>query len=153
MREDILLKIKPHLIQHLEKNGFVLVDMRFYKNKEGQVTLEILADRASGGITLDECTRLNRELGDVIEATGYVLWPYLLDISSPGVDRPLVTAADFRRALGKDLRVFLKEMVAGKIEYRGILESCGEESIMVKEGTTTIEIPLNKVNKAKQVIL
>jgi ribosome maturation factor RimP len=64
-----------------------------------------------------------------------------------------VTAADFRRVLQKKIRIFLKEMVEGKVEYMGILESVSDDKIWVKLATITIEIPLNKVNKAKQVIL
>lgn len=153
MFNDILLKIKPLIEERLGKNGFVLVDMRFMKNQLHQSVLEVLADRQEGGITLDECTRLNRELGDFLDQTGLIPTAYTLDVSSPGLDRPLVTPADFCRAKGRQVRMFLKEAVEGKIEYQGIIESVNADSVVIKTTTQTIEIPCGMVNKAKWVIL
>ena len=150
-REEIVLKIKPLFSDYLEKGGFVLVDLRFFKAR-GELIFEVLIDRSEGGITLDECTRLNRELGNVLDASGYIQESYALDVSSPGLDRPLVTLSDFRRVLGKEVRIFLKEPVEEKIEYQGIIESVGEDKMAVKTETKTIEIPCEKVNRAKQVI-
>jgi len=152
-QQEILLKIKPLLTPPLEKEGFVLVDLRFYKRQGGESVLEILADRAEGGITLDECSRLNKELGTLLDFSGLLADPYTLEVSSPGLDRPLFTRADFKRSLGREIRLFLKEVVAEKIEHQGILENAGENSIFLKTIDKTIEIPFEKVNKAKRVIL
>lgn len=153
MRDDILLKIRPLLAGHLNMGGFVLVDMRFYKNREGQLILEVLVDRIDGGIILDECTRLNRELGGIIDSSLLISGAYYLDISSPGLDRSLATVADFRRVIGREVRFFLKEMVDGKIEQAGTIESLRGDAVLVRQKSKTITIPLNKVNKARQVIL
>lgn len=153
VREDVLLKVRPVLEAQMEKGGFVLVDLRFYKDRENQLVLEILADRADGGITMDECARLNREVGGVLEQSGFFQERYVLDISSPGVDRPLVTKADFKRNIGCEARVFLKEAWEDKMEHCGEIVAVGEADIVVNTGKKTIHIPLDKINKAKQVIL
>lgn len=152
-KEEALLKIKPLLASYLEKAGYVLVDLRFYKNREGALIFELLIDRSEGGITLDECTALNKELGGIMEQSAYIQERYTLDVSSPGLDRPLVISSDFRRVIGKELRIFLREPVEERIEYLGVIESVEEGSITVKTQTKTIKIPLEKVNRAKQVIL
>jgi ribosome maturation factor RimP len=152
MQEEILLKNKPVLEATLEKLGFCLVDMRIYKNHFGQCILEVLADRIEGGITLDECSRLNKELGSMLEQEGGLNERYTLDISSPGMDRPLMTLADFRRVCGRELRLFLKEKYDGKIEIQGTLESVSDNQMIVKTKDTTIQVSLDKINKAKQVI-
>lgn len=151
-KEDIALKLKPLLSSHLEKSGYVLEDLRFYRAR-GELIFEILVDRVEGGISLDECGRFNRELRDMIEQSGILLEPYMLDVSSPGLDRPLVTAHDFKRAMGREVRIFLREAVEDKIEYMGHIESVSENKIVIKTKEKTVEIPLDKVNKAKQVIL
>lgn len=151
-REDLILDVKPIFEEHLKKGGFVLVDMRFYKNSDRQLVFEVLADREEGGITLDECTALNRELGDILENSGRILENYTLDVSSPGLDRPLVTSADFKRVTGREVRVFLREPVEGKIEHQGSVASADEGKAVLRLKEKTIEIPLEKVNKAKQVI-
>ncbi len=152
-KQESLLKIKPVLEEYLQKGGYVLVDARFFKDSQHQLVLEILADREEGGITLDECVRLNRELGDCIEQSGEIFERYILDISSPGLDRPLVTSSDFRRYIGRQIRVFLREPVEGKIEYCGDIVSATETAVQLKTGKKIIQVPLDKINKAKQVIL
>lgn len=151
--EELVLKIRPLLIEHLEKGGYCLVDLRFYKNFNHEMVFEVLADRQEGGITLDECARLNKELGEIVESSGYLRQSYTLGVSSPGLDRPLVTFLDFRRVIGRQVRLFLREPVAEKIEHCGAIESVDEDKIILKTDTNTIDIPLDKVNKAKQVIL
>lgn len=153
MFEDCLLKLRPLFSAHLERLGFVLVDIRFYRNNEGALILEALADRAEGGITLDECTRFNVELGDIAEENVSISARYVLEVSSPGIDRPLVTLSDFRRVIGRKVRVFLKEPTDGKIEHLGNVESAGTDAILIKTENKTIVIPLEKVNRAKQVVL
>lgn len=153
MFEDCLLKLSPLFSAHLERLGFVLVDIRFYRNNEGALILEALADRAEGGITLDECARFNAELGDIAEENASIQAKYILEVSSPGTDRPLVTLPDFRRVIGRKVRIFLKEPYDGKIEHLGSVESAGADAISIKTETKIIKIPLEKVNRAKQVIL
>jgi len=150
---DVVLKIRPLVCAYLEKGGYCLVDLRFYKSQNREFICEVLADRQEGGITLDECADLNRALGEMLEASGDIQESYIMDVSSPGLDRPLVIASDFKRKLGCDIRIFLKEACEGKIEYRGIVERVSDEGIILKTDIKTIVIPFNKVNKAKQVIL
>lgn len=152
-RQEVLLKIKPLLEKHMERGGFVLVDTRFYKDNQKQTVLEVLVDRAEGGITLDECIRLNRELGDMIDSSGIVEQGYVMDISSPGVDRPLATEADFRRNIGRKVRVFLREAWEGSIEYCGDIAGTQGTGVILNIGKKTVQIPLGLINKAKQVII
>ncbi len=152
MFEDVLLKLRPFFSAHLEKQGFILVDMRFYRNNEGALILEVLADRSEGGVNLAECARFNIELGDIAEENASVSARYTLEVSSPGIDRPLVILPDFRRVIGRKVRVFLKEPYDGKIEYLGSVESVGADAILIKTENKTINIPLEKVNRAKQVV-
>ncbi len=152
-RQDVLLELKPLLEKHLDTGGYVLVDARFYRDSMGQNVLELLVDRAEGGIKLDECVRLNRELGDIIEKSALVGQNYILDISSPGMDRPLVSRADFKRNIGYKVRVFLKEAYQGKIEYCAQIAGVGEGELVLNTGEKTLKIPLGIINKAKQVII
>jgi ribosome maturation factor RimP len=153
VKEDVFLKIRPVVEAQMEKGGFVLVDARCYKDRENQLVLEILADRADGGITMDECVRLNREVGGLLEQADFFQKRYVLDVSSPGLDRPLVTKADFRRYIGSEVRLFLKEAWEDKVEYNGEIVAVEEADIIMNTDKKTIHIPWDKINKAKQVIL
>ncbi len=149
---DILEGVRPGIEGHLEHAGYVLVAARSYRAQGGRLTLELLVDRAGGGITLDEVTSLSREIAGLLDETGSLESSYILDVSSPGIDRPLTTSADFRRVIGRLLRVFLKEPVAGRIEYMGLLAQVNEAGLTLSMKDTTIDIPFTHVNKAKQVI-
>ncbi|MGE5279253.1 MAG: ribosome maturation factor RimP [Deltaproteobacteria bacterium] len=149
---DTLLKIKAAVGPHLEQAGYVLVDLRLYRNQGGEQVLEVLADRPEGGITLGECAALSREIGVILERDGVATGRYLLDVSSPGMDRPLAGQADFRRVRGRRIRVFLSAAVAEKIEHCGVLEEAGPEAIRLALEDRTIDITYDKINKAKQVV-
>lgn len=149
---DVIAGVKPFFEQRLEKEGFVLVDMRCYRNQRGEFVFEVLADRAEGGIALDECARLNQELGRVLDERHGLGAPYILEVSSPGVDRPLRTASDFRRNLGRRARFFLKGPSEGRSEYCGTVEGVEGSVVSINEQGRSIRIPLEKINKAKQVI-
>jgi len=126
--------------------------MRFFNESQHQLVLQVLADRIEGGIRLDECVRLNRELGALVDNSGELKESYILDISSPGLDRPLSTVSDFRRYINREVRFFLKEPVEGKIEHCGRVVSVDEKQVDINTGKKTIQIQLDKINKAKQVI-
>ena len=149
---DTLLKVKAAVAPHLESAGYVFVDLRLYRDQGGRQVLEVLADRPDGGITLGECGALSREIGGFLEQEGTLMGRYLLDVSSPGIDRPLVLAADFRRAKGRRIRVFLSAPVEERIEHCGILEDVGESALCLALDDIKVEIPYDKINKAKQVV-
>lgn len=149
---DIVAGARPFFERHLEKEGFVLVDTRFYRGERGECVFEVLADRAEGGITLDECARLNHELGRILDEKYGVGAPYILEVSSPGADRPLMTASDFRRNVGRVARFFLKDPWEGRSEYCGAIEGVEASAVSINEQGRSIQIPLEKINKAKQVI-
>ena len=147
----IALKIRELVGPQLDRAGYVFVDLRLYRNQAGAQVLEILADRPDGGITLDECGTLNREIGALLEREGPLVGRYLLDVSSPGTDRPMTQPADFRRAKGRRIRVFLSAPVAERIEHCGVLDDVGADAIRLAVDDGTIDITYDKINKAKQV--
>jgi ribosome maturation factor RimP len=149
---DTLLKIKEQVAPHLESAGYVFVDMRLYRNQAGAQVLEVLADRPEGGITLGECAALSRQIGGLLEQENILTGRTVLSVSSPGTDRPLRTFEDFRRVKGRTVRVFLSQPVSGKIEHCGVLEEAAGEVIRLILADKTIEIPYDKINKAKQVV-
>ena len=84
--------------------GLELVDVQF-RPEAGRLVLRLLIDRPEGGVTLDELARVSREVGDLLDAHDPVPGRYHLECSSPGLNRPLVREAHFRRAVGRRVRV------------------------------------------------
>ncbi len=115
-----------------------------------EIAVQILADRPTGGITIEECTEINRRMGEAIDQTG-VLPPeeYSLEVSSPGLDRPLKTRKDFLRVTNQELRVMLNAAWQGKQEYTGVLTEITDTAVVLStEKYGIIEIPMERVLKA-----
>lgn len=140
-------KLHSFLGDLLSAQGFVLVEITLKRSGSG-LCLNVLADRPQGGISLAECGDLNRRVRQSLDENGIVVEQYVLEVSSPGLDRALKTREDFKRHLNRQAVFFLNDLVNGKCEWRGTITSVGETSVSV-EG---MEIPLVKINKAKPVI-
>jgi len=151
--------VKEDLIKELEKLISVCFSVRnvelidFTCRQDGnKLILSILADYPSGGITLGECALLNRQLGDLLEEKDIIDCKYILEVSSPGLDRCLKKQKDFLRCLNKEAVFFLNDLISGKCQWQGILNKVDETSVFIQSGGQDLEIPLSKINKAQLVI-
>lgn len=150
-RQEIINELKTIISDYLRNRGLDLVD--FTLRYEGRdFILRILVDRPQGGITLDECTFINSEVGRILDEKDILQARYLLEVASPGLDRPLATKNDFLRSITKNVRFFLREPVEGRIEWEGIILKVEADVLYIDAKGITVEIPLSKVRKGKQVI-
>ena len=149
--ESLTEKIEQIARSFLEEIPAEIVDLSIRRTHQG-IHIQILADQPQGGITMDKCSLLNRKISDELEAQNILTSPYVLEVSSPGVDRPLSTLRDFERAIGRPVRFFLSEMVEGKIEHAGVIKRIENDNIFVEQESGEIILPINKIHKAKQII-
>lgn len=152
MVSDILInELKSLLKDYLASLNFVLVDI--ISRYEGRdLFIRILVDKSEGGINLDECARLNRDIGGLLDEKDIIKEKYILEVSSPGLDRPLKTREDFSRFLNKKVKFFLNEAINGKLEWDGLINQVSQESVFVATAEGTMEVPIIKINKAKLII-
>ena len=130
--------------------GCVLVDIISRQDGLG-LSLGLLADRPQGGISLEECSLLNRLVRQTLDEKNMFAGEYSLEVSSPGLDRPLKTREDFMRCLNKQVVFFLNGLVNGKCEWKGTISKVNETSVFIDQAGGVLEIPLIKINKAKLV--
>jgi ribosome maturation factor RimP len=151
MEKDALLaQLQQIFCEYLALRGIELVELssRF----EGQtLMLQLLVDRPSGGIVLDECAGLNKALCALLEERDLIPQSYVVEVSSPGLDRPLRTRQDFLRCLNKKVKCFLREPINGKIEWDGFIREVSEQSLKLETGEAVLDIPLAVAHKAKQL--
>ncbi len=114
--------------------------------------VEILLDRVSGQITLDECGRWNRALSNHLEQADLFAGPYVVEIASPGADRLLTRQKDFERVLGKKLKVRYQDDAGSVREAAGLLERAGEAGIGLRSDGQTLELPYGRIQQARQEI-
>ncbi|MDD5166617.1 MAG: ribosome maturation factor RimP [Candidatus Omnitrophica bacterium] len=150
-REAIQEELRFIIIEYLENKGLDLVDL-IYRYEGRDLFLRILVDLPQGGISVGDCAQVNKEIGEILDEKNMLEGSYILEVSSPGLDRPLKTKSDFLRCLGKKIRFFLSEPVNGRIEWEGLISTAGDDTVVISSGETSIGIPLAKINKAKQVL-
>lgn len=144
-------KIKPVV----EEENLELVDLEFSGVGPTSV-LRVYVDR-SAGVTVDQCAHLSRKISDLLDMDDLIPGRYRLEVSSPGLDRPLVSGADFKRKIGKKVKVFLKESVDGKTELVGEIKNLKGENVVLQLGSIEPKqnqgeekiIPLKMVAKAQ----
>ncbi len=148
MQNDILLdRIKDIVANILRDNGIELVDIT-YKKRQSIRALRILADKESG-ITADECARMNEIIGEVLDKEDFIGEKYILEVSSPGLDRPLKTKKDFLRIKGKKIRIHTYELIDGRREFVGILQAVEDDGIsVIGEDVKLAKVPYSKISKA-----
>jgi ribosome maturation factor RimP len=150
-RQKVVSELRDLIGDFLKQKGLDLVDL-IYRYEARDLVLRILVDKPQGGISLDECAYLNQELSRLLDRKNILQERYILEVSSPGVDRPLTKRSDFLRCLNKKVRFFLNEPIKGKIELEGEIIKVENDSVCVKIQGEDLEIPLSKINKAKQLI-
>ncbi len=151
MLQTLAEQIEGLLFPVFTESGFELVDLCVRQARE-QIYIEVLADKPGGGINLDECAFLNRKFIQTIEEAGVLQEGFFLEVSSPGLDRPLKTRKDFLRMVNRDIVFYLSQAVGNRIEWSGRLKEVKEEEVLINAGKKEILIPLNFIVKARQVI-
>jgi len=150
--QDVVTQVKERAQAMFLTLGYELVDLKYYKTPEGMM-LQFFVDRKEGGITLGECAQLNHSISKMLDEESLINEKHILEVSSPGLDRPLVGESDFRRVVNSNVQIFLKEPILGKLEYFGRIIAVDIQGVCLDiENFGQIKIQFSKINKAKRVI-
>ena len=132
----------------IEGMGYEVVDVKFIQ-EGGRWRLQFFIDKP-GGITLDDCQAVSREIDTLLEVEDIVAGPYALEVSSPGLDRPLIRPEDYRRFEGSLAKIKTKGPVEGRKTFLGRLgESDGAGFNITIEGDKKVFIEYGQVEKAR----
>ena len=126
-REEYESKVEAWLLPLLEKYKFELVDVE-YVREAGLGYLRAYIDK-EGGITVDDCEVVSRELGDWLDKEDFIADSYILEVSSPGLGRPLKKEKDFARSLGKAVEVRLYRPINRQKEFTGALKAYDADTV------------------------
>jgi ribosome maturation factor RimP len=133
----------------LEHMGFELVEVEYLLG-HGKWVLRLYIDR-EGGVTLDDCARVSREIGDLIDVKDIIVHKYVLEVSSPGLDRPLKKEKDFEHAIGKKIKVKTVTSVKGRRNYTGYLRNFQKGILYMELENGLVHLPWREVEKANLV--
>lgn len=130
-REDIEKRTEELVMPIIEQNNFELVDVEYVKEGSSYY-LRAYIDK-EGGITVDDCEIVSRALGDLLDEKDFIEESYILEVSSPGLGRPLKKEKDYKRSLGKELEIRLYKAVNKQKEFYGILKSYDETTVTISD--------------------
>jgi ribosome maturation factor RimP len=132
----------------LQEHGAELVDLQFI-HEHGQWVLRFFLDKP-GGITLGDCATISEHIGRTLDATDVIKQRYSLEVSSPGINRPLKKESDYQRFLGERVDVTLYAPLNGRRHFKGTLQSVNAGVVIVQEAPQQEHtLPLADVAKAR----
>ena len=130
----------------IEDMGFELVRIRLMSGKTQ--TLQIMAERPGGGIEVDECAAISNAVSATLDVEGPILDTYTLEVSSPGIDRPLTRLKDFETFEGYEAKIETTELIDGRRRFKGVLAGIEGEEVLINvdgssQGEETVTLGLN----------
>ena len=134
--------------------GFELVRVRLF-GKGDERTLQVMAERPdTRQLTIDDCAELSRRLSDMLDETDPIEDAYRLEVSSPGIDRPLTRLKDFADGAGHEARIVLDAPIDGQKQFKGELSGVEGETIVIaqQKSGTIARVPFSGVVDAKLVL-
>jgi ribosome maturation factor RimP len=149
-------KIAAIVAPVLRTVGFRLVRVRL--TSQNGLTLQIMAERDDGTMTVEDCEEVSRALSPVLDVEDPVDKAYHLEISSPGIDRPLVRKSDFQTGLGHLVKLETSVLVEGRKRFRGKIAEVGAEAVVIEgdqpaEGEEpTARVPFEAIGEARLVL-
>jgi ribosome maturation factor RimP len=132
--------------------GYRLV--RVHVSGRDGCTVQIMAERPDGTFTIDDCEAASRAISPAIDVEDPIRGGYRLELSSPGIDRPLVRLSDFERAQGDEAKIEMSVMTDGRKRFRGEIAGVGEDHALlhVKDAAQTFRLPFADMAEAKLML-
>ena len=144
---EIIDRVREIAEVYLKDHDIELIDIVFRREGPGLV-LRIAADTLEG-ITVSECTGLNNFLSEALDREDVIQDRYTLEVSSPGLDRPIKTDRDFERSMGKVLEFTTFEAIDGRKTHEGVLVGMDKDNVVIeRQGISTV-IPRSKIALAR----
>jgi len=141
-----LVKLLDPVVQAM---GYEMLGIEHIPNGQGS-TLRIYIDNEQG-IKLEDCSRVSQQIAGVLDVGDPIQGTYDLEVSSPGLDRPLFTVEHFRRFIGVEVKLNLREKIAGRRKLVGEISTVSDERVDVIDTGINYQIPVDVIDKARLV--
>ena len=144
----IVNEISPLAESLLHEFGMEMVDLEFlFEN--GRWILRVFIDKEEG-VTVDDCASISRELSDLLEAKNIIDYPYVLEISSPGLNRPLRKESDFVHSIGKMVKLKMTRPINKRRNFTGrLIDVRGGIISLLVDDINLVKLPLKEIDKAR----
>lgn len=151
-RTHIDRRLAEILAPVIEGMGFELVRLRLMGGHGKAKTLQVMADRPGGGIEVDDCAEISTAVSAVLDVEDPISDAYTLEVSSPGIDRPLTRMKDFETWAGHEARIETAEPIDGRKRFKGVLAGVEDGEVLIEIEEGTIGIAFDWLTDAKLVL-
>lgn len=146
--EEIREKIRTLAAPLADEQGIWIEEIEL-AGSERRPTVRVFIDK-EGGVTLDECEKFSRSLSLLLDVEDIIQFSYVLEVSSPGLDRPLRNIRDFEKSVGKLARVVTKESIDNQSFFVGRIVAVRDESVILAvDRKGEMSIPIGRISKAR----
>lgn len=149
-REEYESKTEALVMPLIEENRFELVDVE-YVREGGNWYLRVYIDKP-GGINIDDCERISRALSDLLDEKDYIEEAYILEVSSPGLGRPLKKDKDFARSIGEAVEIKLYQAKEGSKEFSGVLSAYDKDTVTIEEDGEQLQFQRKEIAQIRLAI-
>jgi ribosome maturation factor RimP len=144
--------IETLIAPSLEAMGYRLVRVAVTGGRRAQV-LQVMAERIDDRpMSVDDCTEVTHTVSALLDVADPIEHAYMLEVSSPGIDRPLVRREDYERFRGHEAKLELAAPIEGRKRFKGKLLGIEADRVRVNLGTEVVELPLARIQRAKLVL-
>ncbi len=144
-------RVQEVITPALESMGYELV--RVLLSGDKRKTLQIMAERVDGdNMTVEDCAAISREISALLDVDDPIREAYSLEVSSPGIDRPLVRLKDFENYAGFDARVDMNFLVEGRKKFKGKLLGIEDDKVSIRVKDETYALPFGDIRRAKLLL-
>ena len=147
---DIVLRTWELFEPHLRDQHYEMVEVEFVKQGRTKI-LRLYVDKADGGITHDDCVAVSQLLSPMLDEDDYIAEDYMLEVSSPGLDRPVRKPHDFKRFVGEQLKLVAQTPSVGRKRYTGTLKGFEDGLIHMECDNETHQIHIENLKKANLI--
>ena len=134
----------------IEDLGYELVRVRLMSGKN--TILQIMADKPEGGIEVDDCAKISTAVGATLDVEDPIVDEYALEVSSPGIDRPLTRLKDFENFEGYEAKIETTELIDGRLRFKGQLAGIDGNDVLINVEEGTIGLQFDWLSDAKLVL-
>lgn len=121
-----------------------------YDHQNAEDIIRLYID-TEGGVNLTDCALISRRLSDLLDIHLDENWSYRLEVSSPGIDRPLVKMSDYERFKGKRVKIKTQNSIQGQKNFTGVLLGISEEIVKLQSSDKAVDIPYGEISRARLV--
>ena len=144
-------QIEALVVPSIEALGFLVVQVKLMDTHKSRM-LQVMAERPDGSMSVEDCSTISKQLSALLDVEDIITGEYRLEVSSPGIDRPLVKRSDYEKYAGHSAKIETALPIKGRKRFTGVIKALEGDTLTLKVDNADVLIPLADIQAAKLVL-